>query len=381
MINTRARGFASPGMYVQGPGEYANFPAYTAVWGKRPFFLIDGFLFTDIKTRLSAVYQGTGFSAESFGGECTETEIDRVAALLRQNNADVCVAVGGGKTLDTGKSVAIRADLPLIIAPTSAATDAPCSAMSVLYSEEHEYLGCVFHPKHAELVLVDTEIVAAAPLRLFKAGMGDAMSTFYEVLANEAAGGANYVGRGYRSTKAAIALARLARDILLTDGYKAVSALENGAVTEAVENVVEANILLGGQFENGGSSVAHAVHGALTALPQTHRFLHGEKVAFGIVVQLLLENRPDREIEEIVTWLAGLDLPVTLSRLDIEPSDANISYLAERITAPNSRALVEPFCVTPQSVAAVLKAAEAVPFIFSRQKAWRSAVSRSDSGA
>lgn len=44
-----------------------------------------------------------------------------------------------------------------------------------------------------------------------------------------------------------------------------------------------ANTLLSGLgFENGGLAVAHALHNGLTAVPETHKYTHGEKVAFGL---------------------------------------------------------------------------------------------------
>lgn len=360
MADTRTRAFGSPLKYIQGPGEYNNLESYTGSYGKTAFYLIDGFLYNGIETRLKDIYAPTEskYIAEPFTGECSYAEIDRVTSKIKNTGASVLVAVGGGKTLDTGKMVAMNMGLPFIIAPTSASTDAPCSAMSVIYTDDHEYIGCVFHKRNADMVLVDTEVVAKAPIRMFKAGMGDAMSTYYEVLANEATDSVNYVGKGYRRTKACVAMAKLAREILLEDGQKALRALECGAVTEAVENIIEANILLGAQFENGGSSVAHAVHGSLTALSQTHRYMHGEKVSFGIVIQMVLENRPEAELKEIVEWLISLDLPVTLGQLGVEATDENIAILAKGVAEDKSRARVEPFFITQQLMHDAIKTAD-----------------------
>ncbi len=356
MVTTTTRAWGSPSKYIQGPGEYNNLEMYTSVYGKKAFYIIDGFLFEGINKRLEGIYAGTEstYEAEGFTGEVSYNEINRVMELAKKAGADCVVAVGGGKTLDTGKMVAMTMDLPIIICPTSASTDAPNSAMSVIYTDDHEYIGCVFHKRNADLVLVDSEIVAKAPIRMFKAGMADAMSTYYEVLANEKADGVNYVGKGYRRTKATVALAKLVKELLLADGEKALRAVSKGIVTDAVENIIECNILLGGQFENGGSSVAHAVHGALTGLPETGKTMHGEKVAYGIVVQLCLENAPQKELEQIVNWLISIDEPVTLAQLGAEESEENINFLAERISGEKSRAHVEPFLVTFDTVKAAL---------------------------
>ncbi len=366
MATTRSRAFGAPGKYIQGPGEYDNLEIFTSAYGDTAFYLIDAFLYEEIEARLARIYEPTAskYLAESFRGECSRVEIDRVIECVKTAGAAVLVAVGGGKTLDPGKMAAMTMNLPLIIAPTSAATDAPCSAMSVVYTDDHQYVGCVFHRRNPDLVLVDTDMVAKAPLRMFRAGMGDALSTYYEVLANERTDGVNYVGSGYRRTRASVAMARLAREILIEDGAKALRALACGAVTEAVENIVEANILLGAQFENGGSSVAHAVHGALTALPATHKYMHGEKVSFGIVVQLVLENYPEAELTEVVNWLIALDLPVTLGQLDVESSEANIAQLAEALAGETSRARAVPLHVTRRVLHDAIKTADQTGRIF-----------------
>ncbi|MDR1519559.1 MAG: glycerol dehydrogenase [Planctomycetota bacterium] len=360
MAISRARAFGAPGKYIQGPGEYENLETFASSYGDNTFYLIDSFLFDEIAARIQKIYASTAskYVTEPFRGECSYAEIERVTERVRTAGATVVVAMGGGKTLDTGKMVAMAMNIPLIIAPTSASTDAPCSAMSVIYTDDHQYIGCVFHKRNPDLVLVDTEMIAKAPLRMFRAGMGDALSTYYEALANERTDGVNYVGSGYRRTRASVAMAELAREILLEDGAKALRALACGAITEAVENVIEANILLGAQFENAGSSVAHAVHGALTALPATHKYLHGEKVAFGIVVQLVLENYPEAELAEAVKWLISLDLPVTLDQLDVEASEANISLLAEALAGEKSRARAVPMWITRRLLHDAIKAAD-----------------------
>lgn len=135
--------------------------------------------------------------------------------------------------------------------PTIASTDAPCSALSVIYSDEGVFEKYLFLPANPNMVLVDTTIVAAAPVRLLVAGMGDALATYFEARACEASGATNCVGG--KTTLAAMGLARLCYDTLLEDGVKAKLAVENGVCTKAVEHVIEANTYLSGLgFESGG---------------------------------------------------------------------------------------------------------------------------------
>ena len=96
-------------------------------------------------------------------------------------------------------------------------------------------------------------------------------------------------------------------------------ALEAGACTVAVEKVIEANTLLSGiGFESGGLAGAHAIHNGFTVLEECHHMYHGEKVAFGTITQLVLEDVSADELEDIIGFCIEVGLPVTLKELGIE---------------------------------------------------------------
>ena len=103
-------------------------------------------------------------SVHIFGGECSVQEIETHRSQL--DGADVVIGIGGGKTLDTAKAVAYYAKLPVAIVPTIASTDAPCSALSVIYSDDGVFERYLFLPQNPNVVLIDTEMVAKAPARL-----------------------------------------------------------------------------------------------------------------------------------------------------------------------------------------------------------------------
>lgn len=347
--------------YIQGPGEFDNLPQYVAPYGTA-CYLIDSFLFQDLDQRLKKAYEGTGqdFVSLPFGSECCDEEIARVSAEAAKKDAAVFVGVGGGKTMDTAKLCADQAGLPLIIVPSSASTDAPVSEIAVVYKADGEYVGSRKVRRNAELVLVDSEIVAKAPRRLFIAGMGDALATLLEARACERSDSPSYIGKGYRRCQAGMAIAQRCYDIILADGRKALEALDHGVVTEAVENVIEANTLLSGLgFLNTGLATAHGIHSGLTALDCTHPYLHGEKVAFGIVCQLILENIPQEEADEILRFMADIGLPVTLGQLGVEVTPENVRAIAEK-TAGGPLIHQEPFAVTVDSVYNAIIAADAL---------------------
>lgn len=361
MLSSTTRAFGSPLRYVQGQGEFGRLPLYTAPYGNA-CVIIDGFLYQDLNARLEKAYAESDakFVSISFNGECCEEEVERIAKIARENGAAVIVGAGGGKTMDTAKICADEMGLPVIIAPSSASTDAPVSEIAVVYKPDGEYIGSRKMKKNADLVLVDTEIIVKAPRRLFVAGMGDALATWLEAQACECSDSPNYIGSGMRRCKAGMAIAKASWDILFEDGEKALMALDSGVVTEAFENVVEANTLLSGLgFLNTGLATAHGIHSGLTVLPETHKYLHGEKVAFGIVCQMVLENTPAETVDKVMRFMVAIGLPVTLADLGVAAERDKVLAIAEK-TANGPLIHQEPFAVTTERVYGAIIAADAL---------------------
>ncbi len=361
MLSSTTRAFGSPLRYVQGQGEFGRLPLYTAPYGNA-CVIIDGFLYQDLNARLEKAYAESDakFVSISFNGECCEEEVERIGKIARENGAAVIVGAGGGKTMDTAKICADEMGLPVIIAPSSASTDAPVSEIAVVYKPDGEYIGSRKMKKNADLVLVDTEIIVKAPRRLFVAGMGDALATWLEAQACECSDSPNYIGSGMRRCKAGMAIAKASWDILFEDGEKALMALDSGVVTEAFENVVEANTLLSGLgFLNTGLATAHGIHSGLTVLPETHKYLHGEKVAFGIVCQMVLENTPAETVDKVMRFMVAIGLPVTLADLGVAAERDKVMAIAEK-TANGPLIHQEPFAVTTERVYGAIIAADAL---------------------
>ncbi len=266
---------------------------------------------------------------EEFGGEASEVEIDRITEVAREVDAGVIVGAGGGKALDTAKAVRENAGGAMVSMPTIASTDAPTSSLSVIYSEEGEFERYRFYETHPDLVLVDTSVIAGAPVRFFKSGIADAMATWFEADAVRRTDGENFFDED--PTYAAHSLSRLCYDLLRDHAVSSIRALERNIVTESVEAVTEANTLLSGLgFENGGIAAAHSVHNGLTQLEETHHATHGEKVNFGTITQLVLEGRSNAFVEDVIDFSAEVDLPVTLAELGVEdPSHDDLDRVAE----------------------------------------------------
>lgn len=356
----------SPSKYVQGAGEMAKLCDYAKTYGKKALILITASGYKRIGEIVEASFAGKDLEIvfDYFNGECSKNEINRLNKVMEENGCDLIIGIGGGKILDTAKAVAYYCKTPVLICPTIASTDAPCSALSVIYTDEGVFEEYLFLPANPNMVLMDTDIITKSPVRLTVSGMGDALATYFEARAVQTKGATTCAGGNV--TSAAMALAKLCFDTLMEEGVKAKLALEAGACTKAVEKVIEANTLLSGiGFESGGLAGAHAIHNGLTVLEECHHMYHGEKVAFGTITQLVLENIPAEELQEIIDFCIELGLPVTLKELGVEEiTDEKLMAVATAACAEGDTLHNMPFEVTPESVCAAMKAADAYGHYF-----------------
>ena len=354
-----ARVFISPSKYLQGPGELDRLGEYTKVYGNKALVIISAGGIKRFGERVDASFAAAGVELvyDNFNGECSQAEIDRLVAVLKDCGANVVVGLGGGKIFDTAKAVAAAVDLPVVIVPTIAATDAPCSALSVIYTDDGQFKEYQFFKQNPNLVLMDTEVITKSPVRLTVSGMGDALATYFEARACTRSDAGTCAGG--KVTGAAMALARLCYDTLMSDGVKAKLALEAGACTESVEKVIEANTLLSGLgFESAGLAGAHAIHNGMTAMEETHAYYHGEKVAFGTLTQLVLENAD--ELYEVLDFCVEVGLPVTFEQLGVKDASYERVLEVAKFACSDADTLHNmPFEVTPEKVAAAMLAADA----------------------
>ncbi len=350
----------SPAKYLQGPDASTLFGQYAKNLADSFFVIADDFV---MKLAGEKVLNGLhshdiSCHAERFNGECSHVEINRLIAILKQHGCRGVVGIGGGKTLDTAKAIGYYQKLPVVVIPTIASTDAPTSALSVIYTEAGEFEEYLIYPKNPDMVVMDTAIIAKAPVRLLVSGMGDALSTWFEAKACYDARATSMAGG--QSTEAALSLARLCYDTLLAEGEKARLAAQAGVVTEALERIIEANTYLSGiGFESSGLAAAHAIHNGFTILEECHHLYHGEKVAFGTLAQLVLQNSPMDEIETVLGFCQRVGLPVTLAQMGVkEGIDEKIAAVAKATCAEGETIHNMPFAVTPESVHAAILTAD-----------------------
>ncbi len=341
----------SPAKYVQGWNVLIELDKYLQGMGKRFLMVIDPVVDAMVHPILDTCFEGKDYvlTYEKFEGECCWSRIQKLTEIAGQGAYTCVVGIGGGKTLDTAKAVAACAGLPMVIVPTIASSDAPCSSCSVIYHEDGIFDRYLFLDASPNIVLVDTAVITSAPARLLIAGMGDAMATWFEARACRASGKNNQIGA--KPTRSATGLARLCWENLKRDGLRAKQAVEAGVCTEAVEIIIETNTYLSTiGFESGGLAAAHGIQKGFTHIPALHRQLHGFNVAFCTLAQLVLEDAWE-DFEEATSFCLSVGLPICFADLGYPEADPSIvRSAAEKACVPDSTIHNMPFEVTGEMV-------------------------------
>jgi len=368
------RVFLSPSRYVQGKDVIKKAGTYIGNLGSKALVLADKFVWKIAGNELTKILERSNIQVEkvTFNGECSNSEIERVMNLSKKAGSEVIIGLGGGKTMDAAKVIANQLTLMLTTMPTTASSDAPTSAVSVIYTDKGAVESYKFHRKNPDLVLVDTRIIANAPPRFLASGIADALATWVEARAVKQSHA--QILTGGLPTIAGQAIAEKAEQILFAYSLQAIEANKNKLVTPALEHVVEANTLLSGLgFESGGLAAAHAIHNGFTAVDgDIHHLTHGEKVAYGTITQLVLENKPLDELDRYIKLYLHLGLPVTLKEIHLEDAtDDDFYKIAEVATAEGETIHNMPFKVTPDDVVQAIKAVDAYVKDYKKRHAWR----------
>ena len=356
-----AQAIAFPGKYIQGDGILSQISKYVAPLGKNVFIIASQRRLDELQEMIQDSFKAADMPVAygAFGGECSKQEVERLREMVKSRQSSVIVGLGGGKAIDTARAVAYCEKLPVVIVPTVASCDAPTTSMVIYYNEDGTYQEVLLTKRNPNVVLVDTGVIAHSPVRLLLAGMGDALATFFEARTCVEGYRRNLAGGTFTLTS--YALAKLCYQTLLADGMAAKVAVQNKVVTKALNNVVEATTLLSGVgSESNGVSVAHSIYDGFMVMPNAHDRYHGEWVAFGTLVLLILENRPQQEVEEVLQFSVSVGLPVTLAELGMaDNTPEQLRKVAAAATAPKESIHNEAFKVTAEEVLAAILVADA----------------------
>ncbi|MBP3039427.1 iron-containing alcohol dehydrogenase family protein [Bacillaceae bacterium Marseille-Q3522] len=295
----------------------------------------------------------------TYHGECSFTEIDAIQGIVAKEGFDAIIGVGGGKVLDLVKAVSHVTGKQAILIPTLASNCSPWTPLSVLYDDEGIFIRYDVYPVSASLVLVEPNILLAGPIELFIAGIGDTLAKWYEA-------DVQIAGIKNKSVPLQIACyaARQCKDVLLSHSAGAITAVKAGQLNDEFIKVAETIIVFAGMVggfgdQYGRIAAAHSIHNGLTVLEETHQALHGAKVAYGILVQLALEEKWE-EIDSLLPFYRTIGLPLHLADLGVKTlGKENIAAVAEKAVVPQESIHVMPFTVTAEAVEDAISKLEA----------------------
>lgn len=353
------RAMREPLKYVQGKGALLKFKDEMGYMGKRWLFICSKSGYKACHDQLDESFGDADDYRryEVFGGISSKGEIARMKAIVEQDKIDTVVAVGGGSAVDTAKATAYYTGRHVVIIPTVAATDAPCTGLSVIYNDDGSFDKYLFYPTNPDAVMVDSQVIANAPARFLVAGMGDALGTYFEGRASIRTESPSLEGTGI--TRAGMALAKLCYQTLRDYGAQALAACEKHVVTPALDAIIEANVYLSGVgADNVNCAAAHSFYNGLTSLGG-HSAPHGNCVAFGTLVQLTLEGATEEEFLEVQEFCLEVGLPVTLSELGITTED-EIRTIAKNACVPGETIHNLAGDVTPDELYAAIVATDAI---------------------
>ncbi|EJF29782.1 MULTISPECIES: oxidoreductase [Enterobacteriaceae] len=359
MTSTAIRVVTGPANYYSHPGSLARLTEFysedqlnNAVWiyGERAFAAARPFL--------PAAFSLPGAKHIQFGGHCSESDVQRLVA--ESGERQVVIGLGGGALLDTVKVVARRLNAPVVAIPTIAATCAAWTPLSVWYNDAGQALRFEIFNDANHLVLVEPEIILRAPQEYLLAGVGDTLAKWYEAVVLSP-----QPGNLPLTVRLGIGAALAIRDVLLERSEQALEDQRQGKLSQAFLDVVEAIIAGGGMVGGLGErytrvAAAHAVHNGLTTLPQTDRFLHGTKVAYGILVQSALLGQDD-VLAQLTQAYKRFNLPTKLAQLDVDIHNrADLDKVIARTLQAGESIHALPVALSSESLLAALEKVEAL---------------------
>ena len=293
-----------------------------------------------------------------FSGECTETEVEMCCKRARELNVDMIFGMGGGKALDTAKCTAQGCGLPVFTFPTIASTCAASTALSVVYKEDGNFSHFAFFERPAQHCFIHLQVIADAPARYLRAGMGDTIGKFFEC---------HFAARGdclTHSSALGREISNMCYQPLLDYGVQALSDCQAHLASEALEQAVLANIISTGLvsvlvLDEYNCAIAHSVYYGLILLPEfEERYLHGDVVAYGVLVQLAVDNDLER-LHELRHFMNQLEIPVSLAQMQIPcRRDVLQPVLTETVTGPDMEHI--PYPVTEDMIFEAMQLIETI---------------------
>jgi glycerol dehydrogenase len=272
----------------------------------------------------------------AFNGQASRHEIDRLTELVGKSSVDFLIGAGGGKALDVAKSVAYELRLPCVTIPTNAGTCAAWTSLAVLYDETGKFEKYHYLSRTPELLLIDTKIIANSPLRFSMAGLADTVAKYVETISAAGDEPKDFLGQ-YALHIAIQALAEWEKQLLLDTrcGH-----------TEAMLNITLSGFSSGMGGMTAHATIAHALANGMTRHGYANKLLHGEMIAWTLLLQMILEDFDGKEQERILYLFQKANLPCSREEIDkrsgVYPDLEILTNMHKHATSKEETALLSP---------------------------------------
>lgn len=274
-------------------------------------------------------------------GTCNDEDAKKLAELAKQEGFDVIVGVGGGVIMDFSKLIAHFASLPVVNIPTSSATCAAYTPLSVRYTPEGRTVGSLHYDHEVDSVLVDTEILAKQPNRLLLAGVFDALAKFIEIKHRFAGDASDYpLGLDWAYIMSVHSYRELCQSI---ETYLAKDNRDprGDEIERMVFTLIAATGVISGIARGSNqTALAHKFYEATRVLfyEESRPYLHGEIVGIGLLLQNVF-NGEEEENRLLFHLMKTYGMPCCLSDLGISPTEETVNAYYEALK--NSSAVKE----------------------------------------
>lgn len=353
----QAQNILFPAQILRGPGVIAQLGAICARWGSRAL-LIGGHqalaaIGDQVRQQLD-INAVTLVGTEWFGGECSQTQIERLAKIVQRNDVDVIIGAGGGKSLDTCKAVGVASRTPVITIPTIAATCAAVTPLTIRYHDDGHFRDLYPLPQAPAGVIIDSALLAAAPLRWLAAGLGDTLAKWYEFRAISRHHSLSGVARSSSANS------RICYDLIDSYGPAACQSVREGKSSAELEQVLDAIFMFAGltslMSSGAHAAAAHAIYEGFTVCDKTRAFGHGLLVGFGNLCLLALENRSDEELMGAIQLAHDCAVPLRLREIADLTAEELDSIVQASLHAPDMSNM--PFPVSAGALYAAINRVE-----------------------
>ena len=328
------------GRYIQGKGYIYKLVEEILRLGKTPLIIGGQTALEKTKGKIKMAIESKimKYDIVTYKGTCHKESAMRLAQYAQEEGYDVIVGIGGGVICDFAKLCASHAKLPILNVPTSSATCAAYTPLSVCYSEEGRTVGSVHYSYEVDCVIVDTEILIEQPVRLFVAGVFDALAKFVEIKQRYVEGKEDFpLGLDH-----AYIMSKYSFNYLTGKVQKCIDDMQSGIISDDFERVVFPTIATTGVISgiargSNQTAIAHKFYEAIRFLfpEQTKRFTHGELVGVGMLIQNHF-NGEEENNAIILKLMKEHNIPSCIEEMNIEKNHEVFDLLYSKICSSSA---------------------------------------------